>query len=160
RRDELIAVLLELLAQAGRQVVPGEPGGAAGDLAAYRLPFGARDHVLEQSAGHELAPRQRLAPSFDLPAGDVQRAPFRVAGAGGAFDQPRARRLRDAARVLLARRDRQLGGQVLAQDRLGRGALRAIDLDLDVEAAGAEDRGIEQVLAVRGADQQHVAQLL
>ena len=56
--------------------------------------------------------------------------------------------------------ERQVGGQVAGEDLLGRRLVRALDLDLHVEAAGTQDRRVDEVLAVRRADHDDVAQRL
>ena len=46
------------------------------------------------------------------------------------------------------RRDGEVGRQVLLEDVAGGRAIGSVDLDLHVEAAGPQDRGIDQVRAV------------
>jgi hypothetical protein len=48
--------------------------------------------------------------------------------------------------------------QVLPEDIAGGRAIGSVDLDLHVEAAGPQDRGIDQVRAVRRADDHDVAE--
>ena len=55
---------------------------------------------------------------------------------------------------------RQFLGQVLAEDVLCRFGIRPLDLDLDVQAAGPQDRRVDHVLAVGGADHDDVLQAL
>jgi hypothetical protein len=55
---------------------------------------------------------------------------------------------------------RQVGGEVLGEDVAGRLGVGALDLDLHVEAAGPQDRGVDHVLPVGGADHQHVLEQL
>lgn len=49
-------------------------------------------------------------------------------------------------------------GEVLAEDVLGGLGVGTFDLDLHVQAAGAQDGGVDHVLAVGGADDDHVLQ--
>ena len=51
-------------------------------------------------------------------------------------------------------------GEVLGEDVLGGLGVRTLDLDLHVEAAGAQDGGVDHVLAVGGADDDDVLQAL
>ena len=60
--------------------------------------------------------------------------------------------------VDLVRVDRNDGVQVLRHDVLGLLGGRPLDLDLHVEPAGPQDRGVDQVLAVGRADHDHVLQ--
>ena len=55
---------------------------------------------------------------------------------------------------------RQLGHEVLREDLGCPGAVRTLDADLDVEPARAQDRRIDEVLAVRGTDDDDVLELL
>ncbi|AAS04156.1 hypothetical protein MAP_1839 [Mycobacterium avium subsp. paratuberculosis K-10] len=55
---------------------------------------------------------------------------------------------------------RQLLGQVLREDILRRFGIRALDLDLHVEAAGPQDGRVDHVLAVGGADHDDVLEPL
>ena len=56
--------------------------------------------------------------------------------------------------------DRQCLGEVLREDVLRRLGVRALDLDLHVEAAGPQDRRVDHVLTVGGADHDDVLQAL
>ncbi len=56
------------------------------------------------------------------------------------------------------RRDGEVGRQVLLEDVAGGRAIGPVDLDLHVEAAGPQDRGIDQVRPVGGADDHDVAE--
>jgi hypothetical protein len=56
--------------------------------------------------------------------------------------------------------ERQVGGEVLVEDLLRAVLVGALDLDLHVETARAQDRGVDEVLAVRRADHDHVLQAL
>ena len=77
-----------------------------------------------------------------------------------ADDHPLDRLLRPAVLAGLVVGDREVGGEVLAED-LGRALLVGpLDLDLHVEATRPQDRGVDEVLAVRGADHDHVLQAL
>ena len=55
---------------------------------------------------------------------------------------------------------RQAGVQVLLEDVAGGLGVGPLDLDLHVEPARTQDRGVDHVLTVRGADDQHVLQAL
>src|ERR1035438_7513640 len=55
---------------------------------------------------------------------------------------------------------RQFSQHVLREDVRGRLRIRPLDLDLDVEPSGPQDRRIDHVLAVRGTDDDHVLQAL
>ncbi len=55
---------------------------------------------------------------------------------------------------------RQIHRQVLAEDVLGGLGVRTLDLDLHVETARSQDRRVDHVLAVRGADDDDVLQTL
>src|ERR1039457_2829776 len=55
---------------------------------------------------------------------------------------------------------RQFSQHVLREDVPGRLSIRPLDLDLDVEPSGPQDRRIDHVLAVRGTDDDHVLQAL
>ena len=55
---------------------------------------------------------------------------------------------------------RQVGEDVLGEDVPGRLGVRPLDLDLDVEPAGPQDRRVDHVLAVGGADHDDVLQAL
>src|SRR5438270_206492 len=54
----------------------------------------------------------------------------------------------------------EIGLEVTAEDLPSRGLVGALDLDLHVEAAGTEDGGVDEVLAVRGAHHDDVLQRL
>ena len=56
--------------------------------------------------------------------------------------------------------DRDLGGEVAGEDVGRRLAVGPLDLDLHVEPTGAQDRRVDEVLPVGGADHDHVAQPL
>ena len=55
---------------------------------------------------------------------------------------------------------RQVGGEVLAEDVAGGLGVGPLDLDLHVEAAGPQDRRVDHVLAVGGADDEDVLEAL
>ena len=55
---------------------------------------------------------------------------------------------------------RQTLNQILAEDVLRRFGIRSLDLDLDVQATGPQDRRIDHVLAVGGTDDDDVLQTL
>ena len=55
---------------------------------------------------------------------------------------------------------RKIYCQVLTEDVLCRFGVGALDLDLDVEAAGPQDRGVDHVLTVGGTDDDDVLQAL
>ncbi len=56
--------------------------------------------------------------------------------------------------------DRQVGGQVLAEDVPGGLGVGPLDLDLHVQPARPQDRRVDHVLAVGGADDDDVLQPL
>ena len=56
--------------------------------------------------------------------------------------------------------DRQVGGEVLREDLRRALLVGPLDLDLHVETAGAQDRGVDEVFTVRRADHDHVLQAL
>ena len=56
--------------------------------------------------------------------------------------------------------DRQMLGEVLAEDVLCRFGIGSLDLDLDVEPTGPQDRRVDHVLPVGGADHDDVLQPL
>ena len=53
----------------------------------------------------------------------------------------------------------QLRGQVLLEDVPGCVGVGAFDADLHIESAGAQDRGVDEILAVRCTDDDDVVEL-
>ena len=55
---------------------------------------------------------------------------------------------------------RQVGGEVLAEDLARRLRIGPLDLDLHVQPTRSQDRGVDHVLAVGGADDDDVVEAL
>src|SRR5262245_27384588 len=152
-----VLVLLELLAHRLEDVLEVDARLAFEDLLLHRLLLGTVDDVLDHGAAREVLEVEDLA--LALRVRDLEElvllvlrvhdfdhrldhAPHAVLGVLTELDQ----------RVAV---ERQLARQVLEEDLLGAAAIRAVHLDLQVEAARSQHRGIDQVLPVRCADHDH-----
>src|SRR5574338_338975 len=157
-----VLVLLELLADRLVDVFRLDPALAGVDQPLHGLLLGARDDVLDHRTAREVLEVEDLA--LALRVGDLEELVLvgrRVHALDGLRDQA-AHDLRRVAAPALLRLlvERQIGGEVLREDVVGGLAVRPVHLDLEVEAAGPQHRRVDQVLAVAGADHDHVLQRL
>src|SRR4029453_2358504 len=133
-----VFVFLELLADGGEEVVDHDALLAAADVALEGEFFGAADDGLDHGAGGEVLEVEDFLVAVGV--GDFEEAIFLAeafhgfdgggdhGGDGGGGVAPAGRRLGEG----------DVGGEVLGEDVGGGGAIRALDLDLHVEAAGGE----------------------
>ena len=138
------------------------PSSPERDRALHRLLLGAVDDVLQHRAAREVLEVEDLA--LALGVRDLEELVLlvlRVHRLDRLLDDAAHDRLR--IRSVLPRRvlaERQVRRQVLGEDLQRAQLLGPVHLDLQIEAAGPQHRGIDQILAVRRADHDHVAQRL
>src|SRR3990172_6558880 len=133
---------------------------AAADVALERELLGAAHDGLDHRARGEVLEVQDLLVAVGVR--DLEEAVAlaqRVHGLDGGHDH-RVDRRRHVAAAGLGLGDRDVRRQVLPEDVRRRRAVGPLDLDLDVEPARPEDRRVDQVLAVRGADHDDVLEPL
>ena len=127
-----------------------------------RVLLGPVDNVLNHRAGVEVLEVHHLFVAVGV--GDFKEAVVVDLGVHPVDDlldhrldaqRPIATELREIVGVY-----RQIHRQVLAEDVLRRFGIGTFDLDLDVKAARPQDRGVDHVLAVGGADDDDVFQAL
>src|SRR5712664_2818790 len=159
RRVRQVLVLLELLAHGRGEVVGGDALGAAGDQALEGELLGPAHDGLDHGAGGEVLEVEDLLVAVGV--GDLEEAVFLGEAVHGlhAGDDHLLDGGGDVA-AGLALGEGDVGGEVLLEDVGGRGAVGPLDLDLHVQAAGAQDRGVDEVLAVAGADDDDVLEAL
>src|SRR5262249_23879764 len=133
------------LARGGGVVVDHDALLAAADVALERELLGAADDGLDHGAGGEVLEVEDFLVTVGV--GDLEEAIFLAeavhgfdgggdhGGDGGGGVAPAGLRLGEG----------DVGGDVLGEDVGGGGAIGALDLDLHVEAAGAEDGGAAAV---------------
>src|SRR5437867_7148539 len=155
-----VLVLLELLADGGEEVVDHDALRAAGDVALEGEFLGPAHDGLDHRAGGEVLEVEDFFVAVGV--GDLEEAVLLAetvhrlhggrdhGGDGGG----------DGAAADLGLRERDVGGEVLGEDVGGGAAVGALDLDLHVEPAGAQDGRVDEVLAVGGADDDDVLQTL
>src|SRR6266851_260599 len=157
-----VLVLAELVHAGGQQVadphalLPGLEELLDGHL------LGPGDDVLDHRAGVEVLEVQHFLVAVGV--GDLEEPVLLRLGVhplDGAQDHRLDRGLRRSA-VLgdVVRVQRQFLEHVLGEDVLGRLGVRPLDLDLDVQPARPQDRRVDHVLAVGGADDDDVLQAL
>src|SRR5712692_4000928 len=153
-----VLALLELLADGGEEVVGLDALFAHLDVALERQLLGAADDGLDHRARGEVLEVQDLLVAVGV--GHLEEAVLlfeAVHLVDGGPDHAVEGGLDVAAVGLeLGLVDRQLGGHVLVEDVDGGALVGALDLDLHVEAAGAQDGGVDEVLPVRGPDDDDV----
>src|SRR2546422_7161494 len=155
-----VLVLLELLADGGEEVVDHDALLAAGDVALEGEFLGPAHDGLDHRAGGEVLEVEDFFVAVGV--GDLEEAVLLAetvhrlhggrdhGGDGGG----------DGAAADLGLRERDVGGEVLGEDVGGGAAVGALDLDLHVEPAGAQDGRVDEVLAVGGADDDDVFEAL
>src|SRR6185503_7761554 len=151
-----ILVLLELFADGRQEVVGHDALLAAPDVTLERELLRPAHDRLDHGAGGEVLEVEDLFVTVRV--GDFQEA---VLLAEGVHRLDRGTDHRgdgagDVAAASLGLGEGDIGGEVLGEDLRGRGAIGALDLDLHVEPAGAQDGRIDEVLAVGGADDDDV----
>src|SRR5262245_38453357 len=162
RRVRQVLVFLELLAHRLEDVLEVDARLALEDLLLDRLLLGSVDDVLDHGAAREVLEVEDLA--LALRVRDLEELVLLVLRVHD-LDY-RLDHALHAVRGILAELDlrvvvqRQVSRQVLEEDLLRALPIRAVHLDLQVEAARAQHRRIDQILAVRRADHDHVAQRL
>src|SRR5215472_3234197 len=157
-----ILVLLELLAHRAHHVVEVDALLARLDVALQGQLLGPPHHRLDHGSRGEVLEVQNLLVTVGV--GHLEEAVFLaevVHLLHRRSDHALDGRL-DVAAVLaqLGVVDGQLRRQVLLEDVHGGGGVRTLDLDLHVEAAGTKDGRVDEVLAIRGAHHDDVAQML
>src|SRR6267142_1661462 len=155
-----VLVLLELLADGGEQVVGHDALLAAPDVALEGELFGPAHDRFDHGAGGEVLEVEDLFIAVGV--GDLEEAVLlaeRVHGLDGGGDHG-GDGAGDIGAPRLGFGEGDVGGQVLGEDVGGGAAVGALDLDLHVEPAGAEDGRVDEVLAVGGADDDDVLEAL
>src|SRR5437879_807288 len=155
-----ILVLLELLADGGEEVVDHDALLAPGDVALEGELLGAAHDGFDHGAGGEVLEVE----DFFIAVGvcDLEEAIFlaeAVHGLHGGGDHGGD----DGGGVAAAGfglGEGDVGGEVLGEGVGGGAAVGPLDLDFHVEAAGAQDGRIDEVLAVGGADDDDVLEAL
>src|SRR5713226_1672864 len=159
RRVRQVLVLLELLAHGRGEVVGRDALGAAADEALEGELLGPAHDGFDHGAGGEVLEVEDLLVAVGV--GDFEEAVFlgeAVHGLHAGDDHLLDGGGDVAAGLTLGEGD--VGGEVLLEDVGGRGAVGPLDLDLHVQAPGAQDRGVDEVLAVTGADDDDVLEAL
>src|SRR5437667_198816 len=155
-----ILVLLELLADGGEEVVDHDALLAPGDVALEGELLGAAHDGFDHGAGGEVLEVEDFFIAVGV--GDLEEAIFlaeAVHGLHGGGDHGGD----DGGGVAAAGfglGEGDVGGEVLGEDVGGGAAVGPLDLDFHVEAAGAQDGRIDEVLAVGGADDDDVFEAL
>src|SRR6266536_4631584 len=153
-----VLALLELLAHGGEEVVDPDALLAHLDVALERELLAAADDGLDHGARGEVLEVQDLLVAVGV--GDLEEAVLlfeAVHLVDGGLDHAGEGGLHVAAvGPELGRVDRQVGGHVLVEDIDGGALVGALDLDVHIEAAGAQDGGVDEVLPVRGPDDDDV----
>src|SRR5262245_61417558 len=153
-----VLVLLELLANGGEEVVDDDALVAGLDVALEGELLGAAHDGLDHGAGSEVLEVEDLLVAIGV--GDLEEAivlleaVHLVQGGGDHAREGRGEIAVGGAQLVLM--DGKLLGHVLVEDIDGGALVGALDLDLHIEAAGAEDGRIDEVLAVAGADDDDV----
>src|SRR5499426_746445 len=153
-----VFVLLKLFTVGRKELVGPDAFFDATDVALERQLLRAAHDRLDHGAGREVLEVQHLFVAVGV--GDFEEAVLlaeRVHRLHGRRDH-RADRGRDVAAPRLGLRERNVRGEVLGEDVCRRRAVGALDLDLHVEPAGAQDGRVDQILAVGGADDDDVLQ--
>src|SRR5258705_3913114 len=153
-----VFVFLELLADGGEQVVGHDALLAATDVALEGELLGPADDRFDHGARGEVLEVQDLFVAVGV--GDLEEAILlaeRVHGLDGRGDHG-GDGAGDIGAPGLGFGEGDVGGEVLGEDVGGGAAVGALDLDLHVEPAGAEDGRVDEVLAVGGADDDDVLQ--
>src|SRR6266478_6104613 len=151
-----VFVLLELLADGGEQVVGHDALRAAADVALEGELLGAAHDGLDHGAGREVLEVEDLFVAIGV--GDFEEPVFfaqRVHGLDGRGDHG-GDGAGDVGAPRLGFREGNVRREVLGEDVGGGAAVGALDLDLHVEPAGAQDGRVDEVLAVGGADDDDV----
>src|SRR5262245_5857422 len=161
RRVRQVLVLAVLLPDRVHQVAGGDALGAAADLPLDRHLLRPTHDVLDHGArGEGLEEQHLLVAVLVRHLEETVLVVGRVHATDGGGDH-RVDCFSPAARLgRLVVGDGQLVAQVAAEDLVSRLPIGALDLDLHVKPAGPEDRGVDEVLAVRGPDHDHVLQAL
>src|ERR1700730_9887272 len=155
-----VLVLAELLLDRLEQVIGADAPVAAGDRPLDRELLRAPHDVLDHGAGREVLEVQGLLVAVLV--GHLEELVL-VAGRVHVVDAFGDHALDGllavvAGRFELAPGDRQGRGEVLRENLRRAAFVGTLDLDFHVETAGAQDRGIDEILAVGGADHDHVLQ--
>src|SRR5438128_9608054 len=151
-----VFVLLELLADGGEQVVGHDALLAAADVALEGELLRTAHDRLDHGAGREVLEVENLFVAVGV--GDLEEPVFfaqRVHGLHGRGDHG-GDGAGDVGAPRLRFREGNVGRQVLGEDVGGGAAVGALDLDLHVEPAWAQDGRVDEVLAVGGADDDDV----
>src|SRR6185437_6338075 len=155
-----VLVLAELVHAGGQQV--GDPDALLLRLEVFldRHLLGAGHDVLDHGAGVEVLEVQDFLVAVGV--SDLEEAVLlglAVHPLDDALDHPLHRGLpRVGVLGQVVRVQRQFGQHVLGEDVLSRLGVRPLDLDLDVQAAWPQDRRVDHVLTVGGADDDDVLQ--
>src|SRR4051794_12660705 len=157
-----VLVLLELVDARGHQVLHPQPLLRSLEEVLDRHLLRPGDDVLDHGAGVEVLEVEDLLVAVGV--GHFEEAVLLGLGVhprDGALDHRRHGRLAAAAvltEILFVQR--QVGREVLREDVLRGFRVRALDLDLHVEAAGPQDRRVDHVLAVGRTDHDDVLEPL
>src|SRR5262245_59702732 len=153
-----VLVLLELLAHGVEEVVDDDALVAGLDVALERELLGAAHDGLDHGAGGEVLEVEDLLVAIGV--GDLEEAVVfleavhLVQGGGDHAREGGGEIAVGGGELGLV--NGELLGHVLVEDIDGSGLVGALDLDFHIEAAGAEDGRIDEVLAVAGADDDDV----
>ena len=156
-----VLVLLVLLVDRRQEVLGADALVGPGEVALDRQLLGPADDVLDHGSGREvLEVHDLLVPVL---VGDLQEL-VRLVDPVHLGDGGLDHRLHGLVAVAPAQAldlvgvERQVDGEVAGVDRPRRLLVGALDLDLHVEPAGAQDGRVDEVLAVGGADDDDVLQ--
>src|SRR5215469_8298330 len=153
-----VLVLAELVDTGGQQVRDAQPLHSGLEELLDRHLLGPVHDVLDHRARVEVLEVQHFLVAVGV--GDLEE-PVLLRLAVHPLDDPLdhlgdRRLVRAAVLGYVVRMQRQAGHHVLGEDLPSRLGVRTLDLDLDVEPAWPQDRRVDHVLAVGGADHDDV----
>src|SRR5881397_1555197 len=154
-----VLVLLELLADGGLEILGGDALGAAANQALECQLLGATDDGLDHRTRGEVLEVEDFLVAVGVR--DLEEPVLlgeRVHGLHGPGDHDLDRRAHLSPLLRLG--DRDVRGEVLLEDVGGGAAVGPLDLDLHVEPARAKDRRVDEILPVRGSDDDDVLEAL
>src|SRR5690554_4136499 len=157
-----ILVLAELLLDRREEVLGAHTTRTAADLSLDGVLLRPAHDVLDHRPGGEVLEEEDLTVAIGV--GDLEEAILvrlgvhRVDGDADHLLDQRLRVAADFPELGLVQGDGVV--QVDAEDLAGGRRVRPVDLDLHVQAPGSEDRRVDQVLPVRGADDDDVLERL
>src|SRR5438876_6730854 len=154
-----VLVLLELLADGGLEILGGDALGAAANQALECQLLGATDDGLDHRTRGEVLEVEDFLVAVGVR--DLEEPVLlgeRVHGLHGPGDHDLDRRAHLSPLLRLG--DRDVRGEVLLEDVGGGAAVGPLDLDLHDEPARAKDRRVDEIMPVRGSDDEDVLETL